>query len=116
MDISKVKPDHLHIADNGLRAFADEDDIKPLQQEPDGEPDGIDVQQKVVQPTSDDCADWQCVDGVWCKTVQFEVDNDHPLRMSKHVKLEVADDGITRDVWEVSCDEPQDDPEWQCIG
>ena len=93
MDISKVKPDHLHIADNGLRAFADEDDIKPLQQEPDGEPDGVDVQQKVVQPTS-----------------------DHPLRVSKHVKLEVAEDGIAREVWEVSCDEPQHDSEWQCIG
>ena len=37
------------------------DDTKPLQQEPDGEPDGAAVQQRVVQPASDDFADWQYV-------------------------------------------------------
>ena len=113
IDISKVKPDYLHIMDNGLRALADVDDTKPLQQEPAGEPDGADVQQKVVQSASGDCAEWQCVDDVWCKDVKFEVDEDHPLRVSKHVKHEVGEDGKVREVWEVSCDEPQNDSEWQ---
>ena len=61
IDISKVKPDYLHIVNLGAKALADVDDTKPLQQEPDGEPDGAAVQQKVVQPASDDFADWQYV-------------------------------------------------------
>ena len=62
------------------------------------------------------CADWQCEDGVWCKVVKSEVDEDHPLRVTKHVKLEIDEDGMTREVLEISCDEHQDDSEWQCIG
>ena len=110
IDISKVNPDHLHIVNLGAKALADVDDTKPLQQEPAGEPDGAAVQQRVVQPASDDSADWQYVDGVLCK---FEVDEDHPLRVSKHVKHEVGEDGKVREVWDVSCDEPQNDSEWQ---
>ena len=37
---------------------------KALQQEPAGEPDGAAVQQRVVQPASDDFADWQYVEYV----------------------------------------------------
>ena len=102
--------DHLHIVNLGAKALADVDDTKPLQQEPAGEPDGAAVQQMVVQPASDDFADWQCVDGVWCK---FEVDEDHPLRVSEHVKHEVGEDGKVREVGHVNCDEPQNDSEWQ---
>lgn len=43
-------------------SIADVDDTKPLQQEPDGEPDGAAVAVcGVVQPASDDFADWQYV-------------------------------------------------------
>lgn len=112
--ISMMKPDVMHIVDNGVRALADVDDIKQLHQEPDGEqdgePDGVDVQQMVVQSASGDFADWQCVDGV-CKDVKFDVDEDHPLQVSKAVKLEAGEDGITKDV-----DEPQHDSEWQMFG
>ena len=62
IDISKVNPDHLHIVNLGAKALADVDDTKPLQQEPDGEPDGAAVAVcGVVQPASDDFADWQYV-------------------------------------------------------
>ena len=61
IDISKVNPDHLHNVNLGAKALADVDDTKPLQQEPAGEPDGAAVQQRVVQPASDDFADWQYV-------------------------------------------------------
>ena len=112
--ISMMKPDVMHIVDNGVRALADVDDIKQLHQEPDGEhdgePDGVYVQQMVVQSASGDFADWQCVDCV-CKDVKFDVDEDNHLQVSKAVKLEAGEDGITKDV-----DEPQHDSEWQMFG
>ena len=62
IDISKVNPDHLHISSLGAKALADVDDTKPLQHDPDGEPDGAAVAVcGVVQPASDDFADWQYV-------------------------------------------------------